>query len=80
MSAATIPLPFQPASMSTAQHAAVTVLARYSGRTHHLHSSSLREWFARCEGNGLGRRVRAIGRNSSADGPLRPSVLLAFIL
>ena len=33
---ATILLPFQPSSMSTAQLAAVSFLARYSGRTHRL--------------------------------------------
>jgi site-specific recombinase XerD len=46
-------LPFQPASMSTAQLAAVSFLARYSGRTHHLYQVQLREWFAWCERNGL---------------------------
>src|SRR6476659_3238125 len=53
MSAPTTLLPFQPASMSTAQLAAVSFLARYSGRTHHLYSFQLREWFAWCERNGL---------------------------
>jgi integrase/recombinase XerD len=49
----TVLLPFQPASMSTAQLAAVSFLARYSGRTHHLYQFQLREWFAWCERNGL---------------------------
>ena len=53
MSTPTTLLPFQPASMSTAQLAAVSFLARYSGRTHHLHAFQLREWFAWCERNGL---------------------------
>jgi integrase/recombinase XerD len=53
MSAPTMLLPFQPASMSTAQLAAVSFLARYSGRTHHLYQFQLREWFAWCERNGL---------------------------
>src|SRR3954447_4204613 len=53
MSAPTIPLPFQPATMSTAQLAAVSYLARYSGRTHALYAFQLREWFAWCECNGL---------------------------
>jgi site-specific recombinase XerC len=53
MSTPTVLLPFQPASMSTAQLAAVSFLARYSGRTHHLYQFQLREWFAWCEGNGL---------------------------
>ena len=39
--------------MSTAQLAAVSFLARYSGRTHHLYAFQLREWFAWCERNGL---------------------------
>jgi len=39
--------------MSTAQLAAVSFLARYSSRTHHLYSFQLREWFAWCERNGL---------------------------
>ena len=46
-------LPFQPAAMSTAQLAAVSYLARYSGRTHTLYTFQLREWFAWCEGNRL---------------------------
>jgi len=46
-------LPFQPATMSTAQLAAVSYLARYAGRTHVLYSFQLRQWFAWCEGNGL---------------------------
>lgn len=39
--------------MSAAQLAAVSFLARYSARTHHLHQFQLREWFAWCERNGL---------------------------
>ncbi|TQM65074.1 hypothetical protein FBY41_1458 [Humibacillus xanthopallidus] len=39
-------LPFQPATMSTAQLAAVSYLARYSGRTHTLYAFQQREWFA----------------------------------
>src|SRR6476620_2728962 len=46
-------LPFQPATMSTAQLAAVSYLARYSGRTHTLYAFQLREWFAWCGANGL---------------------------
>ncbi len=53
MPAPTTLLPFQPATMSTAQLAAVSYLARYSGRTHTLYSFQLREWFAWCEGNEL---------------------------
>ena len=52
MSTPTTLLPFQPASMSTAQ-LAVSFLARYSGRTHHLYTFRLRERFAWCERNGL---------------------------
>ena len=52
MSGATL-LPFQPSRMSTAQLAAVSFLARYSGRTHALYAFQLREWFGWCERNGL---------------------------
>ena len=51
--ASTILLPFQPTSMSTAQLAAVSFLARYAGRTHAMYTSQLARWFAWCEGNGL---------------------------
>ncbi|WP_353952513.1 tyrosine-type recombinase/integrase [Knoellia sp. S7-12] len=53
MSAPTTLLPFQPSSMSTAQLAAVSFLARYSGRTHTLYAFQLRQWFAWCEANAL---------------------------
>jgi integrase/recombinase XerD len=53
MSAPTALLPFQPSTMSTAQLAAVSYLARYSGRTHRLYSFQLREWFSWCESHGL---------------------------
>lgn len=46
-------LPFQPATMTPAQLAAVSFLARYSGPTHHLYAYQLRRWFAWCETNGL---------------------------
>ena len=39
--------------MSTAQLAAVSYLARYSGRTHALYSFQLRRWFTWCESNAL---------------------------
>ncbi len=39
--------------MPTAQLAAVSFLARFSGRTRHLYAFQLREWFAWCERNGL---------------------------
>jgi len=53
MSSPTTLLPFQPATMSTAQLAAVSYLARYAGRTHALYAYQLRQWFAWCEGSGL---------------------------
>ena len=53
MSGATTLLPFQSATMSSAQVAAVSFLARYSGRTHALYAFQLREWFSWCEGHGL---------------------------
>jgi integrase/recombinase XerD len=46
-------LPFQPISMTTAQLAAVSFLARYAGHTHELYSFQLHRWFAWCESNGL---------------------------
>lgn len=53
MSSPTTLLPFQPMSMSSAQLAAVSFLARYSGRTHDLYAFQLRRWFSWCESNGL---------------------------
>jgi Phage integrase, N-terminal SAM-like domain len=53
MSGPTTLLPFQPATMTGAQLAAVSFLARYSGRTHSLYAYQLREWFAWCESNGV---------------------------
>jgi site-specific recombinase XerD len=53
MSSSTTLLLFQPATMSTAQLAAVSFLARYSGRTHALYAFQLREWFTWCERHGL---------------------------
>jgi integrase/recombinase XerD len=53
MSSPTTLLPFQPMSMSSAQLAAVSFLARYSGRTHDLYAFQLRRWFSWCERNGL---------------------------
>ena len=53
MSASTTLLPFQPSRMSTAQLAAVSFLARYSGRTHALYAFQLKQWFAWCEHHGL---------------------------
>ncbi len=46
-------LPFQPLSMTTAELAAVSFLARYSGHTHELYSYQLRRWFTWCQTNGL---------------------------
>ena len=53
MSGSTTLLPFQPSTMSSAQLAAVSYLARYSGHTHGLYAYQLRQWFAWCESNGL---------------------------
>jgi len=53
MSGPTALLPFQPATMSGAQLAGVSFLARYFGRTHTLYAYQLREWFAWCESNGV---------------------------
>jgi integrase/recombinase XerD len=46
-------LPFQPMSMTTAQLAAVSFLARYTGHTHELYAYQQRRWFQWCETNGL---------------------------
>ncbi len=53
MSGPTTLLPFQPATMTAAQLAAVSYLARYAGRTHALYAYQLSQWFAWCETNGL---------------------------
>ena len=53
MSSSTMLLPFQPVSMSSAQLAAVSFLARCSRRTHAMYTAQLRRWFAWCETNGL---------------------------
>ena len=50
---ATTLLPFQPATMSTAQLAAVSYLARYAGRIHALYTYQLGLWFSWCESNAL---------------------------
>jgi integrase/recombinase XerD len=46
-------LPFQPESMTPAQLAAVSFLARYAGQTHELYAYQLRRWFDWCDRNGL---------------------------
>lgn len=53
MTATTKLLPFQADAMTPAQLAAVSFLARYSGRTHGQYAYQLRRWFAWCESNGL---------------------------
>ena len=53
MSATTQLLPFEPLSMSSAQLAAVSFLARYAGHTHELYAYQLRRWFEWCEANRL---------------------------
>lgn len=53
MSAAKVLQPFQPATMSSAHLAAVSYLARYSGRTRELYEYQLKEWFSWCETNGI---------------------------
>ena len=65
MSDPTIPLPFQPTTMTTAQLAAVSYLARYSGRTHILYAYQLRQWFAWCQTNGLDPLIGSSAPTSS---------------
>lgn len=52
MSESTV-FPFQPTTMTKAQLAAVSYLARYSGRTYKLYAYQLRRWFTWCEDHGL---------------------------
>lgn len=58
MPSSTTLLSFQPATMSRAQQAAVSYLARYSGLTHTLYKYQLQQWFAWCEINGLDPLVK----------------------
>ena len=62
-------------SMTTAQLAAVSFLARYAGHTHELYSYQLRRWFEWCEGNGLdplaGIQRAAFQRVATDDLPTR---------
>ena len=46
-------IPFQPESMTAAQSAAVSFLARYSGHTRDLYTVQLRRWFEWCLHNEL---------------------------
>jgi hypothetical protein len=58
-------MPFQPLSMTTAQLAAVSYLARYSGHTHDLYAYQLRRWFDWCEESSLDRWSGSSERTSS---------------
>ena len=49
----TITLPFQPDALTSAQLAAVSYLARYTGQTHRLYAYQLHRWFTWCQINGL---------------------------
>lgn len=46
-------LPYQPDTMTTAQLAAVSFLARYGGSTHCSYTAQLKRWFDWCDKNGL---------------------------
>lgn len=50
---ATSILPFHPETMTPAQQAAVSYLARYRGHTHELYTYQLRRWFEWCETNAI---------------------------
>jgi hypothetical protein len=65
MSGATTLLPFQPSRMSTAQLAAVSFLARYSGRTHALYAFQL--------SGSPGARAMGWTRWSGSNGPTSSS-------
>lgn len=54
--------------MTTAQLAAVSYLARYSGRTHTLYAYQLQQWFAWCESNGLGPLIGIQRREPDSAG------------
>lgn len=61
----TVLLPFQPGSMTRAQAAAVSYLARYSGHTHGLYAYQLRRWFEWCEPTAWTRSTGSSGPMSS---------------
>ena len=74
-------MPFQPQSMTTAQLAAVSYLARYSGHTHDLYAYQLRRWFDWCQHNALDPLVgiqrahvelyiRGLGESGLMDSPI----------
>jgi len=74
MSTKTTLLPFQPTTMSTAQLAAVSYLARYAGHTHSLYAYQLRRWFTWCATNRLDPLVgiqRPTSSSTSASSPRR---------
>lgn len=52
MSTSTL-MPFQPQSLTPAQLAVVSCLARYSRHTHDLYAYQLRRWFDWCQHNAL---------------------------
>lgn len=52
-SSSTVLLPLPPSSMSPAQLAAISYLARYTGATHAPYAAQLRRWFGWCETNRL---------------------------
>jgi integrase/recombinase XerD len=65
-------LPFQPATMATGQLAAVSFLARYTGRTHTLYAYQLREWFTWCHTHGLDPLVAVQRAHPPAHQPPLP--------
>jgi len=75
MSGPTTLLPFRAATMTSAQLAAVSFLARYSGQTHRPYAYQLREWFAWCESIGedplVGGRLRVKRHGLAGSGAPR---------
>lgn len=61
--------PFQPITMTRAQVAAVSYLARYTGRTHKLYAYQLRRWFTWCENNYLDPLPAGWSRPGRTPGP-----------
>jgi len=73
MSTSTL-LPFQPGSITPAQLAAVSYLARYSGHTHTLYAYQLRRWFDWCQTGGLDRSSASNVPTSSSTSAISAAV------
>jgi hypothetical protein len=63
-------LPFQPETMTPAQQAAVSYLARYRGHIHALYTYQLSRWFAWCESSDIDPLVGVQRAHDRARGNL----------